>query len=259
MIIGGFMFRSKIRLIVVAIAAACSGTPAHSLEGGSPPYWLNLDYTYTDFAYKEPGYMNEKGRLAGIRGEVGINFFGMLGVSAGGEYQDGHLNYDGSTFSGTPVKQVTKDYVRRTEYLAHFFYGPMTLSAGMAERYWFDDLVISYRRRTRYNYIPVYLSYRMDAVYLKFEHDIWQKGWNKSHMSDVNASARDVEFTLGTGTGMGVELGYLLFAGTVATRIFVAYHKWDVKESDVQSDGTQNLIEPKNNTTEIKVGLGLGF
>lgn len=230
-----------------------------ALEGGAPPYWLNLDYTYTDLVYKEPGLMNEKGRLAGIRGEVGLNLLGLMGVSAGGEYQDGNLYYDGSTFGGTPVKQVTKDYIRRTEFLGHFFYGPVTISAGLAERYWLNDLVISYRRRTRYNYIPVYFTYRMNFMYLKLEHDIWQKGWNKSHMSDVNASARDVEFKLGTGTGFGVELGYLIPAGSVTTRVFLAYHKWDVKESDIQNDGTQNLIEPKNNTTEIKVGLGLGF
>lgn len=245
--------------ILITIGLLMSSVSAFALEGGAPAYWLNLDYTYTDLVYKEPSLMNEKGRLAGVRGEVGMNVFGLMGLSAGGEYQDGNLNYDGSTFGGTPVKQVTKDYFRRTEFLAHLFYGPVTVSAGLAERYWFNDLVISYRRRTRYNYIPVCLTYRMDSAYLKFEHDIWQKGWNKSHMSDVNASARDVEFKLGTGTGFGVEMGYLIPAGGVTTRIFVAYHKWDIKESDIQNDGTQNLIEPKNNTTEIKVGLGLGF
>lgn len=245
--------------ILVLVFFSLQGSIAAALAGGPPPYWLNLDYTYTDIVYKEPGLMNEKGRLAGVRGEVGINFLGVMGISAGGEYQDGNLYYDGSTFSGTPVKQVTKDYFRRTEFLAHILYGSMTLSAGLAERYWFNDLVVSYRRRTRYNYIPVYFTYRLSSVYLKMEHDVWQKGWNKSHMSDVNASARDVEFELGKGTGMGVELGYLLLSGSMATRIFVAYHKWDVNPSNVQNDGTQNLIEPKNSTTEIKVGLGLAF
>lgn len=234
------------------------GQAVFAADGVNNSHWLNLDYTYTDLVYKEPGLMSERGQLAGIRGELGVNMAGLFAISAGGEYQDGNLYYDGSTFGGTPVKTVTKDYIRRTEFLAHGFYGPVQVSVGLAERYWFDDLVISYRRRTRYNYIPVYFTYRTESLYFKIEHDVWQKGWNKSHMRDVNPAARDVEFTLGAGTGMGVEIGYM-FQGTVSTRIFAAYHKWDVKESDVQSDGTQLLIEPKNNTTEVKVGIGLGF
>lgn len=202
--------------------------------------------------------MTETARFAGVRAQVGLNLFGGLGISYGGEYQDGHTDYDGATFSGTPVKTITNDYIRHTETLIHFASGSAAFAAGLAERYWYNDLVISYRRRTKYNYIPLYFTYRAAQVYVRAEHDIWQKGWNKSHMSDVNASAHDVEFTLGDGSGLGLEIGYIV-PGMLTTRVFVAYHKWDVKESDVQSDGTQNLIEPKNNTTEIKAGIGLAF
>lgn len=221
-------------------------------------FWLSADYTYTDFKYKEPGVMSEHARFAGIRGEVGVNLFGGLGVSAGGEYADGHTDYDGATFSGTPVKTITNDYLRQTQFLAHYTMGAMVFSAGQAERYWYNDLVISYRRRTRYNYIPLYFTYRGGPVYFRVEHDIWQKGWNKSHMHDVSAASNDVEFKLGDGKGYGAEIGYVI-QGPISTRIFLAYHKWDVKESDIQWDGTQYLIEPKNNTTEVKLGLGIMF
>jgi hypothetical protein len=236
---------------------ACSSV-ASAQDAGPARFWLTTDYTYTDFKYKEPGVMSEHGRFAGVRGEFGINLFGGFGLSAGGEYADGHTDYDGSTFSGTPVKVITNDYLRTTQYLAHVTYGSMVIAAGMAERYWYNDLVISYRRRTRYNYMPVFFTYRTGPMYVKVEHDIWQKGWNKSHMSDVNAAANDVEFKLGKGTGFGFEVGYVI-PGMLTTRLFMAYHKWDIKESDVQSDGTQNLIEPANNTTEIKAGIGLAF
>lgn len=202
--------------------------------------------------------MTEHGRLAGVRGDLGFYLFSNFGLSAGGEYQDGNLDYDGATLTNTQIKQVTKDYIRRTEFLGHFAYGGFILSAGVAERYWFDDLVVSYRRRTRYDYNPIYLTYRMRGFYVRYEHDLWKKGWNKSHMHDVNVAANDVEFTLGKGTGFGGEIG-LVIPGALATRLFLAYHKWSVKESDVQSDGTQSLIEPANNTTEMKVGLGLSF
>lgn len=225
-------------------------------EGGR--FWLVTDYTYTDFEHKQPGSFKETARLAGVRGEVGLRLMGGLGISYGGEYQDGNTTFEGTSFGGTPMRVVTNDYIRQTQALVHFVYGPAVFAAGMAERYWYNDLVVSYRRRTQYNYIPIYVTYRAAQVYVKVEHDIWQRGTNKTHMSDVNPAARDVEFKLGDGSGMGVEIGYVI-PGMVTTRIFAAYHKWDIKESDVQSDGTQDLVEPKNSTTEIKAGIGLAF
>lgn len=222
--------------------------------------WLDLAYTYNDFIYKEPGVMSERGALAGVRGELGFNIMNWFSLSLGGDYQDGNMNYDGATFGGTPVKQVTKDYVRELRGLIHFDYGPMALAVGVGERYWFNDLVVSYRRRTRYNYTPIMITYRSPAYYLKIEKYIWQKGWNKSHMSDVNPAARDVEFKLGDGDGMAVEVGYRLpNAGAISTQVFFKYTTWSVKESDIQNDGTQNLIEPKNNSTILQAGIGLIF
>lgn len=231
--------------------------PAWAVDGGR--HWLNLDFTYTELTYKEPGLLTEKGRLAGVRGEFGFFLFSNLGVSAGGEYQDGNLDYEGPSATATiPMKEITNDYFRRTEILGHLALSGFVLSSGVAQRYWYNDLVTSYRRRTRYEYIPVYLTYRMQNFYIRYEQDIWKKGWNKRQVSDVNPAASDVEFNLGKGNGYGAELG-IVIPGWVASRIFVAWHKWTVKESDVQNDGTQNLTEPDNNTTEIKGGLGFSF
>ena len=216
------------------------------------------DYTFNDFTYKEPGVRKMHGRLAGVRGEFGLNLFAGLGVSVGGEYADGHLNFTELTPGASARTRLTHDYFRQTQGLIHFVYGSMVVAAGMAERYWYNHLEDSNRRRTRYNYTPIFFTYRAGPIYLKLEHDIWNKGWHKSHMSDVNPVATDIEFKLGKGTGSGAELGYRI-AGMVTSRIFISYHKWDVKDSDVQSDGTQNYIESKNSVTEIKGGIGLAF
>jgi hypothetical protein len=221
--------------------------------------WLQLDYTYSDLNYKEP-QMSEKAQLAGIRGEAGFNFGGLFALSAGGEYQDGHTNYDGATFTGTPVKQVTNDYLRDTRLMLHLVYMPVVFSAGIGERYWYNNLVVSYRRRTDYKYTPLVVSYSTGGMYIRFEQDLWTKGTNTSQMHDVNAAAHDVQFTLGTGTGMAVEVGYFIpnaMAG--ATHLYVRYQHWSVKQSDVQNDGTQNLMEPDNNSTTIQAGIGLQF
>lgn len=219
--------------------------------------WLDVSYTFTDFDYEE-SKMNEKAQLAGVRGEAGISL-GPVAFSLGGEYQDGHLHYVGETFGGTPVQTYTNDYVRDLNAKMHVVWQPFVLSIGVAQRYWYDNLVISYRRRTQYDYYPLELTYKQQNVYVRVEHDIWKNGRNTSHMSDVNPAAQDVNFTLGKGTGFGVEIGYEIPSAMVPTHVFVRYHRWSVKESDVQSDGTQLLVEPDNTTTILQGGIGLSF
>lgn len=203
--------------------------------------------------------MKETGRFAGVRGELGVNMLGWGAVSAGGTYMDGNMYYDGSTFAGTPIKTLTKDYFRDTRVLVHAMLFPFTLSYGVGQRYWYDDLVISYRRRTRYDYNPLIITYTDSSFYIRYEQDLWSKGWNKSHMSDVSNTRHDVEFTLGKGSGMGFEVGLFVPAQGFVSHLFVAYHKWAIKQSNVQNDGTSNLVEPENQTETLQFGLGLVF
>jgi hypothetical protein len=221
--------------------------------------WLNVDYTYTDLSYHEPS-MSDRAHLAGIRGDVGIGLFDNFGISAGGQYQDGNFYYDGATFSGTPVKQVTKDYVRETYLLANFMMGPVTVSGGIGQREWYNDTVISYRRREIYNYYPMTVTITRGGVYFKVENIAWKSGKNKSYMHDVNPAEKDVEFTQGSGNMYGAEIGFLIpTAAHFSTRVFLAYRRWDVAESDTQNDNVYNLVEPKNNTVTWQAGIGLNF
>jgi hypothetical protein len=231
---------------------------AHAQHAGQS-IWLNVDYTYTDLTYKEPS-MSEKGRLAGVRGDLGIGLFDNFGVSVGGQYQDGNLNYDGATFTGTPVKQVTKDYLRETYMLGNFMMGPVTISGGVGQREWFNDLVVSYRRREIYNYYPISMTVFRDSLYFKVENIIWKSGKNKSYMHDVSAAEKDVEFSQGSGSMYGAEIGYLIpNADHFSSRVFIAYRRWDVDASDTQNDNVYNLQEPKNNTVTLQLGLGVSF
>ena len=235
-----------------------TGAFAHAQYQGEDTWW-NFDYTYSDLSYKEDN-MSEHGQFAGVRGDIGVGLFDNFGLSVGGEYQDGNLNYDGATFTGTPVKQVTKDYIRDTRALLHFMFGPVTVSGGLAQREWYDDLVISYRRRTTYDYYPVIISIVRDGIYFRVENDFWKSGRNKSYMHDVNVAEQDVELKQSSGNGFGVEIGYSIpTALKFATRIYISYHKWDVGDSDVVNDGVFNLQEPRNNTVVLQGGIGLSF
>jgi hypothetical protein len=219
--------------------------------------WLSLDYTYTNLTYKEPA-LTDMGNLAGVRGELGIGLSSTLGLSVGGEYQDGNLNYDGATLTGAQIQQVSKDWMHDLRGLLHVFMGPLVLSGGIGQREWYENLVVAYRRREVYNYYPMALTFYQQAVYIRLEYDLWKNGTNKSYMSD--SGANDVLFHQGGGSGYGLEIGYLIpTAIKFFNRVYLSYHRWDVSDSDAQSDGVASLTQPKNNTVTIQGGLGFSF
>jgi hypothetical protein len=232
--------------------------PVHAQKAGSGA-WLNLDYTYSDITYKE-AQASESGNMAGIRGDLGIGLTQVMGLSIGGQYMEGNLNYTGQTLTGSNVQVVTKDYFSSTYGLVHLFYNSMDLSGGIAQRVWFDNLVGSYRRRETYNYYPVALTMYRQAFYVKAELDMRFAGKNKTNMTDLSAAERPVDFTQSSGSGYGVEVGLLIPAVKIfTTHAYLSYHRWDVGDSDMQNDNVHNLVQPKNNTVTIEGGIGVAF
>lgn len=220
---------------------------------------LHLDYQYLLLTYKEPGVMSESGQFPGIRGQLRWNILPGAAVSVGGYYFDGNLLYDGATFGGVPVKQRTEDYVREYRVLGHYQVERFEFAAGFANRYWFNDMVISYTRGTEYEYIPLIARFNSAPWYFSLEYRLWRKGTNVSTMSRVDPTRRDVTFTQDRGSGYALEAGMQQPFGPIEAKVYLAYDRWDVADSDIRSDGTQNLIEPKNNTTTWILGFGLIF
>lgn len=220
---------------------------------------LSLDYLYGNINYTEPGVMKESGQFPGIRGQLRLNLLSNVQLSAGGSYFDGHLFYEGATFGGTPVTQTTVDYFRDIRYLVHLKFDSVEFSSGVAERYWLNDLVISYKRRTEYKYIPIIIKYNAMPFYTQLEYRSWVEGTNVSTMSRVNPASRDVTFTQDKGGGYAIELGVEYPFGALKAKSFLVYDVWSVADSDIQNDNTQNLIEPKNNTKTYILGVGFTY
>jgi hypothetical protein len=220
--------------------------------------WLHVAYTYTDLTYKQSG-MSEKGRVLGVRGEAGLNLFPRFALSVGGEYQDGNLNHDGTTLTGTTLKEITTDYFRDLRAMAHFIYTPLVISVGMGQRYWYDNLIGTYRRRTQYDYIPLIVTTNKGPLYIQGEWDFWRKGYNTSQIADLGGAHHDVDLNQNSGGGMAFEIGYRLFSGKMMTRLFLNYRKWQVHKSDTANDGVENVTEPDNNTVTLQGGIGLDF
>lgn len=229
------------------------GTGASSATGD---FQYRLDLQYLRKNYEEPSVMTEKGQFTVFRGEAFWWYFGNFGGSVGGYYTSGTMNYTGATFSGTPVKVVTKDYIYEYFLKAHAKIPNWEFSLGYAHRVWHNDLVISYTRKTKYTYYPLSATYRYEPFYFRFEYRIWGEGKNLSTMSRVDASARDVTFTQSSGSGYVFEIGVQYPWGPMQVKTYLAYDTWIVDDSDIQNDNTQNLIEPHNKTESFLLGVG---
>lgn len=221
--------------------------------------WLSLDYIYDQFKYREPGAMSERGALPGVRGEAGLNLTSWLSLGIGGQYASGNLKYNGATFNGTPVKTLTIDRNWQGSAKLHFLFSPFVLSVGQARRYVYNDLMISYRREQIYNYMPITLMYMPAPFYFILEHRDFLDGKNRSHMGDLGGGRNDVTFKQKKGKGSAAEIGYVVPSSPMQTRLSVRYERWDIDASDVQNDGVQDLVEPKNYTEEIIFGIGVIF
>lgn len=235
---------------------SCGAATAHAQYQLSK--WLHADFTYSDFRFVETGVATSQSGLSGIRGEFGFALLNGLSLSAGGEYFDGHLNFDGKSFTGSALKQVTNDYLSDTRAMVHLVYAPMVLSGGLAERNWYDNLAGSYRRRTRMSYKPIVLSYFMGSAYIAVEQDLMTKGTVTALMTDTGAP-HDVSLTLGKGSGLGVEIGYYIPGAMLSTHLFARYNKWTVKASDVVNDGVRDVHEPDSTITVVQGGIGVAF
>lgn len=221
--------------------------------------WLNMEYTYTDLSYTE-GDFREIARLAGIRGELGLIVGSGLGVSAGGEYQDGTMDFSGTSYSGTNGNLISKNYIRDTRVLAHYYLDGMIVSGGLAQREWYNNLLGQYHRRQTLNYYPALFTINSGNVYFKFEMDISMKGKLGVSMSETGGGARDIDFNQSGGSGYMVEAGLVgATSGKFFYRLFASYRRLIIDSGGSQSDGVRMVTVDKGTTDLISAGLGISF
>jgi hypothetical protein len=222
-------------------------------------HWLHADYTYSDLDFAHTGTVSEKARLAGVRGELGLNLGGLFALSAGGQYQDGHMNFDGDTLDGGHVTALSSGYIRDLRAMLHVVRVPFVLSAGVGDRLWTDHPSGSYRRDAHYAYYPVKLTLFMNRIYVSVEDDIWRSGSDRVHMSDADPTRADVELTPDGGQGVGAEIGLFIPGALFRTHLYLSYHRWSVKASDTRNDGVADLQESSSTTSVLQGGIGVAF
>jgi hypothetical protein len=228
-------------------------TYAHAFENWD----FGVTYSQIQKRYEEPGIMKERGRLPGYQFDVKYKGLEILHLFFQYSEWKGHLEYDGSTFAGTPIKQTTNDYVR--EYRALVFLNSPIFSPymGYGQRYWRNDLVISYVRDTTYYYFPIGIEAKWLYLFFAAEYKSFLGGVNKSFMSDTSSSRSDVEMDQENGRGYHLEGGVLIPFQLVKVKVTLKYEKWNIEDSETSNDGVDTLIEPKNNTSLISLNIGL--
>lgn len=235
------------------------GWGAHAQRQLQGSFWADVDAVYSSLSYNEPDLSaTEAGRFAGVRGDLGVSLMPGLGVTLGGDYTDGNMNYTGKTLTGASVSGYTGDYIR-TEYgLVEVNIGYFILSGGFATREWYDRIPSAYRRYETMRYYPVIATFTRGMFYLKGEYDFGDGGSLNARLSDTGAE--DLVFSRSGGSGYALEFGAMIpTAMGFQDRIFIGYRRFSVAAAGTQSDGASNISVGSNNTTILQAGIGVSF
>ncbi len=232
-----------------------------------PKHSFGIAPVVASFEYEEPGLMSEDGVMYGLFGRY-TYYDQDLMFHASLEYTTGDLDYDGSTWGGTPITADTEDYILEFRVLIGGNIGinenVLIPFIGVGYRYWNDDIQASggYEREATYYYFPIGIQWNRPMATnwtwgLSAEYDMFWKGQVKSHLSDaipgLSDPKNDQEFLDGYGLRFSLQLKRVLFNNhSVSIEPYIRY--WDVDESDtavVTYYGVPVFIvvEPANETT----------
>lgn len=230
--------------------------------------------TFSDYKYKEPGFMDNKGNMYGI--DIGFNlkpnenqplFLGLqLALSTGKvDYSSqgtGSINReDNDKQEARILAGFTQDIY--SPYLGFGYRRLVNDSSGMISTTGHKG----YKRISQYYYLPVgvgidVFSNKDIKLKTKLEYDYLIKGKQESDltsfgMGNVNndqKSGYGYRFALQMATPINKSLNML---------IEPFYEYWNIKKSEDQIVATSNNVyrvyEPKNNTREFGVKIGIGF
>lgn len=228
--------------------------------------------------YEEPGVMEEKGMMYGI--SASYAYHDKLMFKAQGKFSFGLLNYEGSTWGGTPLNiEHIPNYLWEFRGLVGyditvFKSTVITPYLGIGYRYLNDNpqekYAFGYKRETHYLYSPIGLEVftklnEQWSLGAEVEYDVFLWGRQKSHF-DYSNPGTDVTYNVQR-SGYGVRGAVrLVRKGERIGFVLEPYVKyWSIDESsdsEVSYMGFPiglQVIEPKNRSTEIGCKLAIMF
>jgi hypothetical protein len=258
------------------LAALAVASAAESREG--PVFDLGLSVSH--IKYEEPGLMDEKGMMYGLAGDFSWRGGSaiMLGLEARGAW--GEVEYSGATWDGVPLTiSDIPDYLLEGRGLIGLdvVSTEITLTpfTGLGYRYLNDGLQEKasggYEREANYFYSPLggeLIADLGDGWFFsaRVEYDIFWRGQQVSHFSDVAAEYNDPENDQDKGYGIkgSVRIGKRGGDGEIGFAVEPFVNYWKIEDSETATL-TQNgwavgeVIEPRNESTEFGAALKLIF
>ncbi len=223
--------------------------------------------------YEEPGFMEQTGVMAGIRGSYAYHNHWMFKGDM--RLAFGRLDY---TSSGTGSMSDVDNTVFETRGLVGYDFvystqGAVTVFSGFGYRYLVDDSAgrrtttgaYGYRRESNYYYSPIGIesvSQMSEKWRLSFlvEYDYFWKGRQESYLSDVSPAYGDLSNNQNDGYGFRASLAASRTFGWGTLTIEPFYRYWDIGDSERTNFTFGGAIvgvgyEPANNTTEAGLSV----
>jgi hypothetical protein len=241
------------------------------LEFSSELYWAKYD---------EPKIFSQKGFMSGYNARYAhrlstdpnsiINMIGLQAQWASGKFKEPayegpsgikDLTYDLRGVIGKDLYPTSK--LRTTGYLGYGFRYLKDDSEGLDSD--IDGFtLLGYKRYSHYNYLPfgVDIAYQLDPFYSlesNLEYDYMFYGWQVSKLGVVPGySTLIVDQRYGSGLRASIRLNLNAKNFTAFAEWFYRY--WNINQSKSKPDPTDptfSLFEPKNNTQEFGLRLGV--
>ncbi len=236
-------------------------------------HFYKMGIELSNITYKEPDYMEESGNMLGIIGSYIYHNDVMLGIE--GVFKYGQVDYEGRLQNGTSFSTNNiDDYIVEIRSLGGYDFEVsatiITPYVGLGYRYLFDGMgavyEYGYDRESTYLYSPIGIVTSTTlqngwSLGVTLEYDIFWKGVQKSHMSDLNYGYNDIKQDQDSGYGVRGSIKFQKAQFLIEP--FVKY--WSIDDSDVSTlllhgyPTGKRYFEPKNNSTEIGLKISWQF
>jgi hypothetical protein len=236
---------------------------------------LNVGVELSGITYKEP-HMQQKGSMVGLTASYAHCYDNNAMVQVQGIFKYGQVNYAGRLESGIPISISNIDnYIAEARVLGGYKIRLNTLIivtpyTGIGYRYLADDMgnasIYGYDRESNYFYSPVGLEILTPlqngwSVKVILEYDIFWKGLQKSHLSDIRPEYNTLKKDQNNGYGLKGSVKFQ--KGNFSVEPFVRY--WSIADSEkslltFQGQSTHRwYFEPRNSSTEIGLKIAWKF
>lgn len=247
----------------------------HTFEVGQDSYF---------YTYEEPGVMEQEGPMFGLyslytyRPQAGdaFNSPAVDVFKVDTRFAIGEVDYT-SNGTGTVDNEDNYMFEVRGTVGKDYYYGPTARTTpyfGFGYRHLNNDSAgmrsttghWGYERRSQYIYIPIgvdvaFLPRGTWQAHANFEYDFFVRGWQDSYLTDVPRTPpyEDIQNEQEDGYGARASVKFVKETTGVNYIVEPFIRYWNIDDSEVVVSQGTGWIEPKNETVEAGVKLGVQF